>query len=113
MKASARNAASTTPAAARERACSDSGRATRARSGVFGLRVVVDRVVAALEREAVTTAAHRLDRLDRVVRIELAAQTADEHLEHVRIAVEVLLVDVLGQVGLRDELAGVQHEVFE
>jgi hypothetical protein len=29
------------------------------------------------------------------------------------VAVEVLLVDVLGEVGLRDQLAGVHHQVLE
>src|SRR5690606_24962366 len=45
----------------------------------------------AREGETVTAAAHGLDRLERAVRIQLLAQAADEHFEHVRIAVEVLL----------------------
>ena len=68
-------------------------------------------VVAARRGEAVAAAAHGLDRLERALGIELAPQAADEYLQHVGVAVEVLLVDVLGEIGLRHQLAGVQHEV--
>src|SRR3546814_1407269 len=63
--------------------------------------------VAARDGETVATAAHGFDRLERALGVELLAQAADEDFEHVGIAVEVLLVDVLGEVGLRDQFAGV------
>src|SRR5690606_23005201 len=51
-----------------------------------------DSVPAARNREAVTAATHRFDRLERAFGIELLAQAADEYLEHVGVAVEILLV---------------------
>src|SRR5690606_28249781 len=69
--------------------------------------------VVARDREAVAAPPHGLDRLERAFRVELLAQAPDEDLEHVGIAVEVLLVDVLSQVGLRDHIAGVHHQVLE
>src|SRR3546814_5826529 len=68
--------------------------------------------VAARNGEAIATAAHGLDRLERAFRVELLAQAADEDFQHVGIAVEILLVDVLGEVGLRDQFAGVHHQVL-
>src|SRR3546814_18649866 len=68
--------------------------------------------VAARNREAIATAAHGLDRLERAFRVELLAQAADEDFQHVGIAVEILLVDVLGEVGLRGQFAGVHHPVL-
>src|SRR5690606_10722284 len=56
--------------------------------------------VAAWNGEAVAAAAHGLDRLQLALRVQLLAQAADEDLQHVGVAVEILLVDVLGQVGL-------------
>src|SRR3546814_11945413 len=61
--------------------------------------------VAARDGETVATAAHGFDRLERALGVELLAQTADEDFEHVGIAVEVLLVEVTGEVGLRAQLA--------
>ncbi|KAG1256233.1 hypothetical protein G6F68_009872 [Rhizopus microsporus] len=47
------------------------------------------------------------------VRVQLLAQAADEHFQHVRVAVEVLLVDVLGEVGLGDQFTGMHHQVLQ
>src|SRR3546814_7213002 len=63
--------------------------------------------VCSSDLETVATAAHGFDRLERALGVELLAQAADEDFDHVGIAVEVLLVDVLGEVGLRDQFAGV------
>src|SRR5690606_10767357 len=70
-------------------------------------------LVAARDREAVVAAAHGLDRLEGPLGVELLAQAADEDFQHVGVAVEVLLVDVLGEVGLRDQFTGVHHQVLE
>ena len=44
---------------------------------------------------------------------ELPAQAGDEDLDGVRVAVEVLRVDVFGQLGLRDDAVAVVHQVRE
>ncbi len=44
--------------------------------------------------------------LMRFVGIELAAQAADEHLDHVAVALEILVVQPLGELGLGDHVAG-------
>ena len=49
----------------------------------------------------------------RVVGIELASQAADEDLDDVAVALEVLVVEALGQLGLGDHFAGAQHQVLE
>src|SRR5690554_4123314 len=60
-------------------------------------------------REAV---AEPPDGLDEVYG-KLLAQTADEHLDGVRVAVEVLLVEMLDELGARHDAIPVQHEVGE
>src|SRR5690606_24441014 len=42
----------------------------------------------ALEREPIAAPAQCLDRLDRIVRVELAAQTADKDFDRVAVAIE-------------------------
>src|SRR5262249_16871312 len=59
--------------------------------------------------EQVAEAAHRLDHVD----AELLADTADEHLDRVRVAIEVLIVEVLDQLGARHHPAGVVHQIGE
>src|SRR6202011_2462977 len=54
-------------------------------------------------------AAHGLDE----GRSELAAQTGDEDLDGVGVAIEILRVDVLRQFILRDDAAAVVHEIRE
>src|SRR5215471_17375364 len=51
--------------------------------------------------------AHGLDDVDP----ELLADTADEHLDGVGVAIEVLVVEMLDQLGARDHTAGVMHQV--
>src|SRR5215475_16014114 len=58
------------------------------------------------------TVAETTDRRD-VVGAELLAQAADEHLDRVRLAIEVLVVDVLDQLRARDDLALVVHEIVD
>src|SRR5690606_13585777 len=97
------------------RALSDRGREGRHRGGVLpstrpGYR---GSAFVARDRETVAAAAHGLDRLQLAFGVELLAQAADEDFQHVGVAVEVLLVDVLGEVGLRDQLPGVHHQVLQ
>src|SRR3990167_10301151 len=92
-------------AASSWRACSESARlATR---GAFAT------LFATRDSEPITAATDRLDRLQFAFRIELLAQAADEDLQHIGITIEILLVNVLGQVGLGHQLAGMQHQVLE
>ena len=51
--------------------------------------------------DQVAEAAHGLDDVD----AELLAQAADEDLDGVRVAVEILVVEVLGQLAARDDAA--------
>ena len=57
--------------------------------------------------EKIAEAAHGLDDVD----AELLAQAADEHLDGVRIPVEILVVEVLGQFAPRDDAAGMVHQI--
>ena len=66
-----------------------------------------------VDGKAVTPAAQGLDGIQAAVRVELAPQAADEHLDHVAVAVGVFLVDVLGQLGLGDDFAGMHDKVIE
>ncbi len=63
--------------------------------------------------EAVAAAAQGFDGMQRFVGIELAAQAPDEHLDDIAVALEVLVVQPLGELGLGDHVAGTQHHVFE
>src|SRR3954454_6929887 len=66
-------------------------------------------VVIALLRQPVAQAADGLDH----VGWDLLAQPADEYLDGVGIAVEVLLVEVLHQLGARHHALVVMHQVGE
>src|SRR5208337_2773338 len=59
--------------------------------------------------EEITKPAHRLDDVD----AELLADAADEHLDRVGVAVEVLIVEVLHQFGARHHPSGVMHQIGE
>jgi hypothetical protein len=48
-----------------------------------------------------------------VVRIKFAPQSSDEHLDDVAVALEVLFVQVLGEIGLRDDLTGFEHQMLQ
>ena len=63
--------------------------------------------------EAVAASAQGFDGMQRFVGIELAAQAPDEHLDDVAVALEVLVVEPFGELGLRDHVAGAQHHVLE
>ena len=58
-------------------------------------------------REQIAEPAHGLDDVD----AELLADAADEHLDGVGIAVEVLVVEMLDQFGARHHAAGVVHQI--
>src|SRR6185503_14704422 len=70
-------------------------------------------LVAARNGETVAATAHGLDGLQLILRIELAAQAHHEDLEHVAVALHVLFVHALAELGLREHLAGVQHELLD
>src|SRR5262245_61119294 len=59
--------------------------------------------------QQVTKPAHGLDDID----AELPADTADEDLDGVGVAIEVLIVEMLDQLAARDHAAGVMHEIGE
>src|SRR6478735_12161940 len=101
-----RNATKPRLAASNWRACSESAR----RAIPWPCAATL---FAARDGESITATTHGLDRLEFAFRIQLLPEASDEHLEHVRIAIEVLLVDVLGEVGLRDQLTRVQHQILE
>ena len=58
-------------------------------------------------REQITEAAHGLDHVD----AELLADAADEHLDGIEVAVEILVVEMLDQFGARHHAAGVMHQI--
>src|ERR1700688_579878 len=58
-------------------------------------------------REQITEAAHGLDDFDP----EFLADAADEHFDGVAIAIEVLIVKMLDQLGARDHAPGVMHQI--
>src|SRR4029078_12751204 len=60
-------------------------------------------------REAVAEPADSLDEIDG----ELLAEAPDEHLDGIGVAVEILLVEMLDQLGARDDALTVQHEISE
>src|ERR1700722_1040417 len=59
--------------------------------------------------EQIAEPAHGLDHVD----AELLADAADEDLDGVRVAVEILVIEMLDQLGARDDAAGVVHQVGE
>src|SRR5579871_742633 len=67
----------------------------------------------ARQAQSIAPTTQRFDGLERLVRIELAAQTSHEHLHNVAVAVEVLLVQTIGELGLRDHLPSAQHQMLE
>src|SRR5207237_4778181 len=60
-----------------------------------------------LSSDPVAEAAHRLDQRDS----ELAPQPRDEDLDRVGVTLEVLCIDVLGQLALRDDAPAVVHQI--
>jgi hypothetical protein len=59
--------------------------------------------------QAIAEPAHRFD----AVSADLLAQPADEHLDGVRIAVEILIVEVLDQFGATDHPAMMHHQIVQ
>src|SRR5262245_6418875 len=59
--------------------------------------------------EEIAEPADGLDDVD----AELLADATDEHLDGVRVAVEILVVEMLHQLGARNHPAGVMHQVRE
>src|ERR1700676_1318596 len=67
----------------------------------------------ARQAQAVAAAAQGFDWFDELVGIELATQPADQHFDHVAVAIEILFIQPLREIGLRDPLTGAQHEMLE
>src|SRR6516165_5680904 len=59
--------------------------------------------------QQITETAYRLDYID----AELLANAPDEYLDRVGVPVEVLIIEMLDQLGARDHAAGVMHEIGE
>src|SRR5262252_10934408 len=59
--------------------------------------------------EQIAEPAHGLDDID----AELFADAADEHLDGIGVAIEVLVVEMLDQFAARDHTAGMMHEIGE
>src|SRR5215218_4730442 len=60
-------------------------------------------------REEIAEAAHGLDNVD----AELFADTADKHFDGVRIAIEVLIVEMLDEFGARHHPACMMHQISQ
>src|SRR5437660_10333629 len=67
----------------------------------------------ARQREAIAPAAQRLDRMQLVPRVELAAQPSDQHFDDVAVAREVLVVQPLGEPRPGDHLRGSPPEALD
>src|SRR5207253_11281449 len=65
----------------------------------------------ARQREAIAPAAQRLDRMQLVPRVELAAQPSDQDLDDVADALDVQVVQQPGEPGLVDRIVRAPHEV--
>src|SRR5262245_39881619 len=61
------------------------------------------------QREQVAEAPHRLYHVDP----ELFANPSDEDLDRVRVAVEILIVEMLDELSARHDTAGVMHQIGE
>src|SRR5690349_14356423 len=61
----------------------------------------------AWRREQVAQPTHRLDHVD----AELPADAPDEDLDRVRVAVEILVIEMLDKLGAGYDPAGVVHEI--
>ena len=62
-----------------------------------------------LDADRIAEAARGLDDVD----AELLAQSPDEHFDRVRVAVEILLVQMFDDLAARDDAPGVVHEIGE
>src|SRR6476661_7106951 len=78
-------------------------------AAVTNSRKASELVFIAFLREAIAQAADGLDHIGR----DLLAQPANEHLDGVGVAVEVLLVEMLDQLGARHDALVVMHEIGE
>src|SRR3569833_1376665 len=65
------------------------------------------------KREAISAAAERFDRFELILGIELAPQATDEYFDNVAIPFEVLIVQTLRQLRLRNNFPGAQHQMRE
>src|SRR5437016_4966181 len=66
-----------------------------------------------LGAEDIADSAHGVQQLGLERLVDLLAQPADEHVDDVRLRIEVVLPHVREDHRLRDDTAGVAHQVFE
>src|ERR1700681_4353606 len=88
--------------------------AARSATALHSVAATIRRTASELSRIAgfddpVTETANGLDQVGR----DLLAQAPDEDLDRVRVAVEILVVEMLDQLGARDDAVAVVHEIFE
>src|SRR6185312_2955265 len=67
----------------------------------------------ARECESIAAPAQGFDGTERVLRIELAPEAADQYLDHVAVALRLLVLQPLAALGLGDDRPRAQHEVLE
>src|SRR5688572_5486672 len=79
------------------------------RAAVANSRKASELSVIAFLGQPVAETAHRLDHVGR----DLLAEAADEDLDRVGVAVEVLVVEMLDQLRARDHATVVVHEIGE
>src|SRR5579871_4915309 len=60
-------------------------------------------------RQQISETAHGLDDVD----VELLADTSHEHLDGVGVAVKILVVEMLDELGARHHAAGVVHQILQ
>lgn len=82
-------------------------------SGWCGGGCLVFVVVVVGDGKVVFVFMYGFDGFDGVFGVEFVVQVFDEYFEYVGIVVEVLLIDVFGQVGFGDQFVGMQYQVFE
>src|SRR5690242_6160434 len=69
--------------------------------------------MSARRMQAVSGAAHRVQKRLREALVDLLPETADMHVDHVGLRVEMVVPDILQQHRARDDMARVAHQVFE
>src|SRR5439155_27025940 len=63
--------------------------------------------------EGITHASDRLHELSLEGTIDLVAQAAHEDVDDIGLRIEIVFPDVRENHGLRDDLAGITHQIFE
>src|SRR5689334_9943563 len=69
--------------------------------------------ISAPRMQTVAGAAHRVQHRPREALVDLLAQAADMHVDHVGLRVEMIVPDILQQHRPRDDVPRMAHQVFE